>query len=437
LLAPGAAEDIDVLIVATGEELVPGSPTLHHRYDGGVFQASPLSHVNGDLYRATLPGAGCSDTPEFYFSAAGSDSGVVYQPAGAPATTFTAAVGELGIIFADDFETDRGWIAENLGASSGDWQRGVPVNDPNWQHAPTSDSDGSGQCYLTQNEMGNADVDQGAVRLTSPPLDLSGGAVDISYDYYLRLTDADSDIDVLLVEIDGNDGAGPWIQIARHNTDGGTSWRSQVIDQADLDAAGVVLTSTVRLRFTANDTDPQSINESGLDAFEVAGFNCVAPEQHTLTVGSTPTPGVPITVSQVDGNGLGDGVTEFQRVYGEGTDLTLTAPLRPSIGGAELVFCNWQVDGADQPDGQAALGHAVEANASLVAEYLRLGDVNGDGQTTVSDMDLFIEALLAPAGFEALHGPCRLRAADLNGSETVDGDDIRGFVEELTAAGSN
>ncbi|MHC4089699.1 MAG: S8 family serine peptidase, partial [Planctomycetota bacterium] len=273
-LTPQAPEVIDVEVTSVGETTVPGSPTLYYRYSGGSFISSALTHVSGTLYQATLPAAGCTDTPEYYFSAQGSITGVVFQPAGAPAEVFTAEVGEFVTVFAENFETDQGWSAVNLGATSGDWQRGVPVDDPGWAYDPASDSDGSGQCYLTQNEIGNTDVDGGAVRLISPTIDMSAGQITISYDYYAYLTNTTGGVDLLLVEIDGNDGAGPWIEIARHDTDGGLSWRSQVIEQADLDAAGVTLTSTMKLRFTANDADPQSINESGLDAFLVTAFQC-------------------------------------------------------------------------------------------------------------------------------------------------------------------
>lgn len=274
-MTPGTPYVIDVEVVSVGETTVPGSPTMYYRYDGGTFQTSALTFVSGNLYQGTLPAAGCSDSPEFYFSAEGSITGVVYQPGGAPTTTFTATVGAPVTIFSDNFETDQGWTPSNLGATSGDWQRGVPVDDPSWAYDPASDSDGSGQCFLTQNETGNTDVDAGAVALTSPTIDMSGGNITITYDYFLRLTDTGGGVDRLLVETNNNDGVGTWTEIARHITDGGLSWRNHVIDQADLDAAGVTLTSTMKLRFTANDADPQSINESGLDAFVVSGFACV------------------------------------------------------------------------------------------------------------------------------------------------------------------
>jgi len=46
------------------------------------------------------------------------------------------------VLFVDNFESNQGWTTENLGALSGDWQRGVPVNDPGWQYDPESDGDG-------------------------------------------------------------------------------------------------------------------------------------------------------------------------------------------------------------------------------------------------------------------------------------------------------
>ena len=282
LLTPGQATDITVEIDPGDENYIPGSGTLHYRYDGGTYQTSPLVHQSGDLYTATLPAAYCDDIPEYYFGAQGDVNGTVYSPAAAPTSVYTVDVGEWLTIVDDDFETDQGWTTSDDGnATSGFWQRGVPVDDPSWNYAPASDSDGSGQCWLTENDNNpsypdpwNTDVDNGAVTLTSSTIDMSDGNITISYDYYLNLTRPEDDNDVLLVEIDSNDGAGPWTQIARHNTNGGRSWRSHTIEQSDLDTAGVSLTSTMKLRFTANDADTQSINESGLDALLITSLSC-------------------------------------------------------------------------------------------------------------------------------------------------------------------
>ena len=222
----------------------------------------------------------------------------------------------------------------NLGATSGDWQRGVPVNDPGWQYDPISDSDGSGQCYLTQNQMGNTDVDDGAVRLTSPTLDVSAPGAVISYDYYLYLTNTNG-ADRMLVEINENNGVGAWVEVARHTTGGGLAWRSHEISESDLLAAGVTPTATMRLRFTTNDANPQSINESGLDAFAISVLLCC------------PFP----ADGDMDGNGLTDGI-DIQGF----TEAMLA-------GGSEAEVCH--------------------------------GDFNGDGLLDTADIPGMVDALLA------------------------------------------
>jgi hypothetical protein len=136
-----------------------------------------------------------------------------------------------------------------------------------------SDGDGSGSCWLTQNELGNTDVDGGAVRLMSPQLDLTANKVIVDYLYFLRLTVADG-ADALVVEASSNGTSGPWTEIARHTTDGGLAWRSHSINRASMVAAGVTLGTNMRLRFTINDGGTASIVEGGLDRFRVSGLSC-------------------------------------------------------------------------------------------------------------------------------------------------------------------
>ncbi len=174
----------------------------------------------------------------------------------------------MSITFSDDFEQDLGWTDSHT-TSSGSWDRDTPVNASDWDYDPVSDSDGSGKCYLTWNETGNTDVDNGSMTLVSPTMDMAGSGASISYDYYLYLTNEDGS-DRLLVEMNSNDGVGGWTEVARHTTNGGLAWRNHVITQADLTTAGISLTSTMKIRFTANDADTQSIVEAGLDAFVVA-----------------------------------------------------------------------------------------------------------------------------------------------------------------------
>jgi hypothetical protein len=157
------------------------------------------------------------------------------------------------------------WIAQNA-ATSGQWMRGVPVNDPDWPYDPHADADNSGQCFLTQNVIGVAtDVSNGTVRLYSPLIDLStlDDAV-ISYWYYLHSSAAGA-ADPMVVSVSSNDLNGPWIEIGRHDLSGGNNWRQHSISKAELDAGGVSLTSTMRLRVFVTDGSPQSIVEAGFD----------------------------------------------------------------------------------------------------------------------------------------------------------------------------
>ncbi len=274
LLTPDLPATFTVRITDGIETYVPGSGTLHYRYDGGTFLTTPLTSLGGDLYRATLPPPACGDTPEFYVSAEGTTRTTVFYPADAPATVCTAEVGNLAVVMMDDFETDQGWTTMVLGATNGFWQRGVPVDDPGWNYDPTSDADGSGKCFLTENVPGNTDVDNGSVRLTSPIFDMSSGG-SISYDYYLYLTNSDG-TDRILVEADNGDGI--WKEIARHDINGDLYWRHQEITEFDLTTAGVTFTPTMQVRFTANDDNAQSIVEAGIDAFSVFYIECSPPD---------------------------------------------------------------------------------------------------------------------------------------------------------------
>jgi len=275
-LDPGTSNSFTVEITDGSENYLPGSGTLYYRYDGGDYQSVALTSLGGSLYEATLPSAGCDAEPEFYISIEGESRSIVRSPATAPTLVYTALVGWESISAQYNFEDNTGWTTENLGATSGNWNWGVPVNDPDWAYDPISDGDGSGRCYLTANQYGNSDVDGGAVRLTSPVFDLSGGGT-ISYDYYLYLTDTEGGVDRLLVEINNNGGTGMWHEIARHDTDGGTGWRHHIIYPTDLEAISLTPTATMVVRFTANDADPQSIVEAAVDNFSATYVECEVP----------------------------------------------------------------------------------------------------------------------------------------------------------------
>ncbi len=269
---PNTPTPLPIHITGTGAPVNTATVTLHTSIDGGPESAVTMTDLGHGDFEAPLPATDCSSVVTYYVTAENTLGSLFADPIGAPATTYSTLVGQFVTLLSENFETDTGWIASNMGAVTGDWERGVPVNDFGWDYDPASDSDGSGRCYLTQNQLGNSDVDEGSVILTSPTFDMSSGGMTIRYDYFLRMTDISTDR--LLVEINTNNGVGPWTGIALHNTDGGLSWRTHEIDPDALSAAGVTPTAVTRLRFTANDSDPQSIVEAGLDAFTLVRLEC-------------------------------------------------------------------------------------------------------------------------------------------------------------------
>ncbi|MBU8932995.1 MAG: M28 family peptidase [candidate division Zixibacteria bacterium] len=271
LLSPLTPTTFEVVVTPTyGGTQVSGSGQLHYSVDGDAYTSIPMVETSPDHYDATLPVFVCYSRVDFYVTANEATEGTITDPAFGG--SYQAVVADSTIVaIEDDFETDQGWSTEILGASSGYWQRGVPVNDPGWAYDPATDGDGSGQCYLTENQYGNSDVDEGAVRLTSPVFDMSAGNSTVEYDYFLNLTNTGGGVDHLLVE--ANDGTG-WVEVTRHITSGGLNWRHNSITDADILGVGLSLTATMQIRFTVNDADPQSIVEAGIDGFSAVTYAC-------------------------------------------------------------------------------------------------------------------------------------------------------------------
>jgi hypothetical protein len=265
-LEPGEPTPITVRIRDGGEAFVPGSATIHYRFDAGTFLTAPVTPLGGDLYEAVLPEADCGATAEFYFSAAGDEGTTMYEPEDAPDALYTALVAAL--IVADDFETDQGWTVEDLDVETGSWERGIPAGDGT-RGDPITDFDGSGQCYLTENGAGNRDVDGGPTRLISPTVDLSQTSEAILT--YARWFYCDDELppaqDFLDIEVSNDNGAS-WTLI--QSVASNEAWTEHTIHIGD----HVALTSEVKIRFSAADNPNDSITEAAIDAFFIVDFAC-------------------------------------------------------------------------------------------------------------------------------------------------------------------
>ncbi len=270
-VAPGESAPVTAVV-----STVPmGAVELHTRVGGGPWTVTALAHQGALTYAGTLPPVGCGGTLEWFARYGDAECGPVSDPLDAPLSTFSPLVGAPVVVLADDFELDRGWTATNLGATSGDWERGIPVDDPSWIYDPPGDADGSGRAWLTWNALGQTGVRNGAVRLTSPALDLAAGAPEITYSYWLRLQHQNGS-DYLRVEASDNGLAGPWVVVAEHVWNGHV-WRTHTIHAEEFLALGLQPSADTRLRFTANESSPLTAVEAGLDAFVASVFTCVEP----------------------------------------------------------------------------------------------------------------------------------------------------------------
>jgi hypothetical protein len=123
LLTPGVGTPVTATVAGT-----PVGPVqlLWRATASQAFTAIDMTSTGNGNYSATLPAFGCSETPQFYYAFTEQSCGPVSFPSGAPANFLSADVGTLQTVFQDNFQTNLGWTPSNLGATSGDWQRGVP-----------------------------------------------------------------------------------------------------------------------------------------------------------------------------------------------------------------------------------------------------------------------------------------------------------------------
>ncbi len=268
LAPPGAAVPVVIEITDGYEVYIPGTGTLHYRYDSSSgYTDVVLTPLGNDLYGATLPAPSAGDEPEYYFSAQGSGGSTAYAPAGAPGTVYSFDVGIAYTVFHDDCESDMGWTVENINLTTGAWERCVPNYTSGDQVAPLEDNPaGTGTyCFVTANgpaggSYSDYDIDGGPTRLISPTIDLSAGDARISAFnwYYSRDGNDPYEIDV------SNDNGTTWTNVySSYSTLGDWTEISFIVSDH------VTPTAQVKVRFCAQDQPNDDIVEAGVDDFRI------------------------------------------------------------------------------------------------------------------------------------------------------------------------
>jgi hypothetical protein len=268
--------------------VVAGSVKIFTSIDGAAFTSTNLVSTGSDGYEATIPALPCGSSIRFYFSGQITTPAATFiDPADGSHYSLNSAEALVDAA-SDDFETGgKGWTVENgAGLTAGAWEVATP--NVTWnegvQVSPAAAAGGS-SAFVTQNgsagdNFNATDVDGGATHLISPAIDLTdtNGTVSFDYWFYSSLVGANS-TDTLTVSVSNNDGAswtpvatlkGPYLGQPNSFMADENTWKSYSFTVGDF----VAPTSTVRVRFSAEDISPASAVEAGIDNFSVDSFEC-------------------------------------------------------------------------------------------------------------------------------------------------------------------
>jgi choice-of-anchor B domain-containing protein len=260
-------------------QLSPGSATLHYNLGAG-WLTSNLTATGANSFTAVFPAAACGTSVQWYISAQ-SNNGITWvSPAGAPSSVNNSTYGNgASISFNDDFQTNLGWTVGAAGdaATAGIWERA----DPQATSAQPEDDHTSAPgtlCFVTGASAGASvganDVDGGKTTLTSPTLNLAAqSSARISYwRWYSNTQGGSPNADVFTVDISNNNGSS-WVNVETVGPTGaqtGGGWYFHEFTVSNY----VTPTSTVRLRFVADDAGSGSVIEAAIDDFQVTTPNC-------------------------------------------------------------------------------------------------------------------------------------------------------------------
>ncbi len=265
LISPSGGNAFTVNVLPGASTPVSGTGLLHVDRGNG-FETIPMTEVSSNVYQADFPTSSLGTVLQYYVSVQTSSGPIQNNPPTAPTDSYSAISADSQVfVFHDDFEQDLGWTVATT-ATTGQWERGVPVGGGDRGDPPT-DGDGSGKCYVTGNTDGDFDVDNGSTTLTSPVFDGSKGSNEetmISYfRWYNNVAGSNPEQDTFNIEVSNNNGA-TWSTLEIVGPSGAEvqgGWYYKTFRLSDY----IMPTSQMKVRYIASDLDPQSIVEAGVD----------------------------------------------------------------------------------------------------------------------------------------------------------------------------
>jgi hypothetical protein len=276
VVVPNTAAFVFVNIIGIGGQPAPGSGQISYRIDGGSFTTVPMVQLQLNQYQTLLPPAPCGSIIEYYFRAQTSLGEIFTDPVESPGGAFVSPSAlQLTTIAEYDFETDPSWTVTNdPGLGNGAWELGSPIGGGN-NGDPVTDYDGSGQCWLTDNAIGDSDVDGGGTNLTTESFDLSfrQGPL-LSYARWFSNHTGGIPNDVMVVELSDDEGQS-WVELETAGPSGEEAnggWVEVHYRVADT----ITLSADTQVRFRAADTILDTVVEAGIDAFRLVDMECMA-----------------------------------------------------------------------------------------------------------------------------------------------------------------
>ncbi len=243
--------------------------------EDGTETQYPLTVLGKGQYEATLPASDCATELGFQISIAISGGETYLDP---PSDWYNVTVGEgTDIIFRDEMEDDvSSWsVVDSAGLTTGTWEQA----DPNGtiyntqMAAPEDDATGGSQntmCFVTQNgevggNAGTEDVDGGSTSLLSPQLHVAGTDGIISYARWFFDSQSTDNLKTYI----SNDDGGSWTLVQQTGSTN-SEWETTQFTIGSY----VEPTNQIRVAFVAEDADPQSIVEAGIDNFQLEIITC-------------------------------------------------------------------------------------------------------------------------------------------------------------------